>query len=271
VRSLYGRDDLAAPLLRALLHRARSRRVHLAGCTTNPTGAWVTQQARNLSFTGLLERTLFLINDRDSKLSAAFDEVFRNEGIKVIRTPVRAPQANGHAERFVRTVRAECLDWLPILGRGHLDHVLRCYVTHYNLERPHRALALRAPARRQRHAQPAIRKHDRTPRPPRRTHPRILSRGMNTVLKPLAIRLAKRTGGGHTPRAVWRRGVIIAAVLAVWIAMAVAWGWAAGIAFAFAGAVVLLRMAGVILAGPLIQQAGRSYYERQLRGRRRAP
>jgi putative transposase len=108
-----------------------SRRVHLAGCTTNPTGAWVTQQARNLSFTGLLERTRFLIHDRDSKFSAAFDEVFRSEGIKVIHTPIRAPRANARAERFVRTVRAECLDWLLILGRHHLDHVLRRYVNHY--------------------------------------------------------------------------------------------------------------------------------------------
>jgi hypothetical protein len=94
-----------------------SRRVHLAGCTTNPTGIWVTQQARNLSFTNVLERTRFLIHDRDSKFSAAFDEVFRSEGVRVIHTPVRAPQANAFAERFVRTVRAECLDWLPILGR----------------------------------------------------------------------------------------------------------------------------------------------------------
>jgi fatty acid desaturase len=77
--------------------------------------------------------------------------------------------------------------------------------------------------------------------------------------------------GTDFPRAVWRRGAIIAAVLAVWLAMTVEWGWAAGIAFAFAGAVALLRMVGVILAGPLIQQAGRSYYERQLRGRHRAP
>ena len=123
-----------------------SRRVHLAGFTTNPTGAWVTQQARNLSFTGLLERTRFLIHDRDSKFSAAFDEVFRSEGIRVIRTPVRAPRANAYAERFVRTVRAECLDWLLILGRRHLEHVLRRYVTHYNTERPHRALALLPPA-----------------------------------------------------------------------------------------------------------------------------
>jgi putative transposase len=94
-----------------------SRRVHLAGCTTNPNGAWVTQQARNLSFTGLFERMRFLIHDRDSKFGAAFDEVFRSEGIKVIHTPIRAPQANAYAERFVRTVRAECLDWLLIVGR----------------------------------------------------------------------------------------------------------------------------------------------------------
>jgi putative transposase len=87
-----------------------SRRVHLAGCTTNPTGAWVTQQARNLSFTGIFERIRFLIHNRDSKFSDTFDEVFRSEGINVIRTPIRAPQENAYAERFVRTVRAECLD-----------------------------------------------------------------------------------------------------------------------------------------------------------------
>ena len=132
-----------------------SRRVHLAGCTTNPTGAWVTQQARNLSFTGVLERTRFLIHDRDSKFSANFDEVFGNEGIKVIHTPVRAPRANAYAERFVRTVRAECLDWLLILGRRHLEHVLRRYVTHYNAERPHRALALRTPTGYDKHDRPA--------------------------------------------------------------------------------------------------------------------
>jgi transposase InsO family protein len=102
-----------------------SRRVHFAGCTSNPSGAWVVQQARNLSFTDVLERTRFLIHDRDSKFTAAFDEVFRSEGIKVIHTPVQAPQANAYAERFVRTTRNECLDWLLILGRRHLEHVLR--------------------------------------------------------------------------------------------------------------------------------------------------
>jgi len=122
-----------------------NRRVHLAGCTTNPTGAWVTQQARNLSFTGVFERMRFLIHDRDSKFTAAFDEVFHTDGIRVIHTPVRAPQANALAERFVRTVRAECLDWLLIFGRRHLERVLRIYTTHYNRERPHRGLALLTP------------------------------------------------------------------------------------------------------------------------------
>src|SRR5213082_1942486 len=123
----------------------KTRRVPLAGCTTNPTGAWVTQQARNLGFTGIFERMRFLVHDRDSKFAAAFDEVFRSEGINVIHTPIRAPQANAYAERFVRTVRAECLDWLLIVGRRHLESVLRTYAAHYNRERPHRGLALLSP------------------------------------------------------------------------------------------------------------------------------
>jgi putative transposase len=122
-----------------------SRQVHLAGCTTNPTAAWVVQQACNLSFTGLLEKMRFLIHDRDSKFTASFDEVFRSEGIRVVHTPVRAPQANAYAERFVRTIRTECLDWLLILGRRHLEHVLRTHINHYNRERPHRGLALQPP------------------------------------------------------------------------------------------------------------------------------
>jgi putative transposase len=87
-----------------------SRRVHFAGCTPNPSGSWVVQQARNLSFTNVLERMRFLIHDRDSKFTAAFDELFRSEGTKVIHTPVQAPQANAYAEKVVRTIRRECLD-----------------------------------------------------------------------------------------------------------------------------------------------------------------
>jgi len=124
-----------------------SRRVHLAGCTANPSGAWVTQQARQLAW-GLAERSTsvrFLIRDRDSKFTRDFDIVFRCEGIEIVRTPVRAPKANAVAERFVRTVRAECLDWLLILNRRHLERVLRVFVEHYNGHRPHRALNLMPP------------------------------------------------------------------------------------------------------------------------------
>jgi putative transposase len=125
----------------------RTRRVRLAGVTVSPDSAWVTQQARNLAF-GLGERNepvAFLIRDRDSKFSGPFDEVFLTEGVKVIPTPIRAPRANAYAERFVRTVRAECLDHMLILGRKHLERVLRAYVTHYNKERPHRGLSLSMP------------------------------------------------------------------------------------------------------------------------------
>jgi putative transposase len=87
----------------------------------------------------------FLVHDRDAKFSHAFEEVFRTEGIKVIRTPVQAPNANAYAERWVRTVRADCLDRILILGRRHLEHVLRVYHRHYNEHRPHRALGLVPP------------------------------------------------------------------------------------------------------------------------------
>src|SRR5439155_11565497 len=113
--------------------------------TTNPTGAWVTQQARNLGLDFADRGIRLLIRDRDSKYSGAFDEVFRSEQIRIVKTPVRAPKANAIAERFVRTVRAECLDWLLILNRRHLERVLRVYADHYNTQRPHRALELQPP------------------------------------------------------------------------------------------------------------------------------
>jgi hypothetical protein len=124
-----------------------SRRVHLAGCSANPTGAWVTQQARQLAWS-LHDRRVplrFLIRDRDSKFTRDFDAVFMSEGIKVIKTPVRASKANATAERFVRTVRAECLDWLLVVNRRHLERVLRVFADHYDRHRPHRSLNLTAP------------------------------------------------------------------------------------------------------------------------------
>jgi hypothetical protein len=123
------------------------RRVHLAGVTAHPNGTWVTQQARNLLLIlGERERQVrFVLRDHDAKFSCSFDDVFRSQGGEVLVTPVRAPKANAYAERWIRTVRAECLDWLLILRRNHLDQVLRVYVQHYNGHRPHRALGLQAP------------------------------------------------------------------------------------------------------------------------------
>jgi putative transposase len=122
-----------------------TRRVHVAGVTANPAGAWVTQQARNLLMPAQGRCPRFLLRDRDAKFTRAFDEVFRSEGADVLITPVQAPNANAYAERWIRTVRAECLDWLLIVGRGHLEQVLRIYVEHYNSHRPHRALQLESP------------------------------------------------------------------------------------------------------------------------------
>lgn len=123
-----------------------SRRVHLAGVTANPDCAWVSQQARNLAIEERLENVRHLIHDRDAKFCGPFDAIIRSEGVRVIETPVRAPRANAVAERWVRSVRTECLDHILIFGRRHLEQVLRGYLTHYNAERPRRSLGLAAPA-----------------------------------------------------------------------------------------------------------------------------
>jgi putative transposase len=124
-----------------------TRRLEFIACTPSPDGVWVTQQARNLLMQlGEHERRFqLLIHDRDRKFSRGFDEVFRCEGIEVIRTPIQAPNANAFAERWVRTVRSDCLDRILILGRRHLERVLRVYSNHYNGHRPHRALQLAPP------------------------------------------------------------------------------------------------------------------------------
>ncbi len=124
-----------------------SRRVWLAGVTAHPTGEWVTQQARNVTAAmqdrGAAPR--HLIRDRDTKFSRTFDDVWRSIGAQIIRTPVRTPVANAFAERWVGTVRRECLDHPLIVGRHHLERVLAAYVDHYNEHRPHRSLDLGAP------------------------------------------------------------------------------------------------------------------------------
>ena len=123
------------------------RVVHILGVTAKPTGPWVTQVTRN--FVSDLEdhgrRFRFLIRDRDTKFTAGFDSVLASVGTAVIRTPVQAPRANAFAERWVRTVRTDCLDHLLIVSRCHLQAVLGQYVRHYNQARPHRGLELDPP------------------------------------------------------------------------------------------------------------------------------
>jgi transposase InsO family protein len=123
------------------------RVVHVLGVTANPNGPWVTQVARNFA-SDLDEagrRFRFLVRDRDTKFTAGFDTVFASIGVETIKTPIRSPRANAFAERFVRTIRAECLDQLLVFSRRHLQAVLADYIRHYNQARPHRGLQLAQP------------------------------------------------------------------------------------------------------------------------------
>ena len=128
-----------------------TRRVRLVGVTDHPNGLWIVQRAREFSMNreprtaGETSEPRFLVHDRDSKFTRAFDAVFAADGVQTIKTPIQAPNANAFAERWVRTVRQECLDWMLIWGRRHLERVLDEYVRHYNDERPHRSLELRPP------------------------------------------------------------------------------------------------------------------------------
>jgi transposase len=126
-----------------------TRRIHVLGVTAHPSGAWVAQQARNFLM-DLGDRAAefrFLIRDHDSKFTGVFDAVFASEGIRILRTPVRAPQANAIAERWIATARRELLNRILIINRRHLTAALTEYVAHFNDHRPHRALSQAAPLR----------------------------------------------------------------------------------------------------------------------------
>ena len=133
------------------------RRVWITGVTAHPHAGWVTQQARNVA--GDLDdagvEVRFLLRDRDTKYVGSFDTVFTSGGAQALCTPFRTPNANAHAERFVRTVRSECLDHLLIVNERHLERVLRSYARHYNGHRPHQGLSQEVPATPPRESSPA--------------------------------------------------------------------------------------------------------------------
>jgi putative transposase len=124
------------------------RRVWITGVTAHPNALWVTQQARNVTC-DLADAEItsrFLVRDRDTKYVASFDNVFKAEGAQILRTPFRTPNANAFAERFVRTVRSECLDHLLVVNEAHLERILRSYARHYNGHRPHQGISQEVPA-----------------------------------------------------------------------------------------------------------------------------
>jgi putative transposase len=124
-----------------------TRQVYFAGCTAHPNQTWVTQQARHMTWE-LEERDppmKYLIRDHDTRFTQSFDTVFEAAGIEIVNIPYQAPNANAVAERWVRSVREECLDRLIILNERHLRRVLQEYITYYNERRPHQSLAQDSP------------------------------------------------------------------------------------------------------------------------------
>jgi putative transposase len=124
-----------------------TRRIHIAGVTEHPNGYWVAQQARNFGWSRQERDTnfVYLIRDNDSKYTDSFDTVFETEGINIVCTPFKAPHANSFAERWVKSLRVECLDNLLVVNETHQRRVLTEYVEYYNSRRPHQGLNQQSP------------------------------------------------------------------------------------------------------------------------------
>jgi len=159
-------DGTTAYVLAAIEHA--TRRIRILGVTAHPSNAWVTQMGRNLlmDLDERAESIKFLIRDRDTRFTAAWDAVFTTAGIRTLRTPVQAPRANAIMERWIGGCRRELLDQTLIWNQRHLLRVLRDYEAHHNEHRPHRSLKQAAPVK----AIPApvsdlnafrVRRHDR--------------------------------------------------------------------------------------------------------------
>jgi len=163
----------------------QTRRVLIGAVTDGPANlTWATQIARNLSEAreARTEPVRFIVHDRDKLFGPSFDEVFKAEGIEIIRTPWRAPRANAYAERWIRTARTECLDRVMVLGARHLHHLLSIYVEHYNRKRPHRGLDLQTPEGGP-HLKPLNPEPSEiAPRPSRWAYPRVLQKGRLSLI-----------------------------------------------------------------------------------------
>ena len=146
VTDFFSVDTVFLRRLYVLLYMelATRRIVWFAG-TTNPDAAWVTQQSRNLVWKLDGSPIRFVIHDHDAKFAGPADAVLQAEGMRVIKTPIAAPKANAHMERQIGSGRRECLDWMLIVGRRHLERVMGEWIEHYNLARPHRSLDLKTP------------------------------------------------------------------------------------------------------------------------------
>jgi hypothetical protein len=137
-----------------------TRRAHLAGITTNPNEAFMAQVARNLTdvVDGFLRPHRYLICDRDTKFTAKFKRTLEASGVRTVLAPYRAPNANAYAERFVLSIKSECLNRMLLFGESSLRRAVTDYIEHYNVERPHQGVGNEPLERRERGRGDVVRK-----------------------------------------------------------------------------------------------------------------